>query len=69
MWLLDAVFRVIEAVDAVVSTASVWGPLLLGLVGLAWGVLPAGVLRRDSRPDTSGHDADTWADIDAEESA
>jgi len=67
--MLDVLIAYGELAERVVSTASVWVPLLLGLVGLVWGVMPPGALRRDNRPDTSGHDADIWADIDAEESA
>ncbi|WP_381792845.1 hypothetical protein [Streptomyces niveus] len=67
MTLIDAVFAYVRAVDAVVATAHVWAPLLLGLAGLAWGAYPPVVLR-DTRPDTSGYDADDWADTDPEES-
>lgn len=65
---VDLFFAYVTAVDAVVSTVSVWGPLLLGAASLGWGVrrAPRGRRRRRTRrPDMSAADADNSPDAAA----
>ncbi|BBA98276.1 hypothetical protein RVR_4407 [Actinacidiphila reveromycinica] len=64
---LDAFVLYIETVDAVVSTAPVWVPLLLGLAALGVGIrrVPRRRHRRTRHPDASGQDPDSPPDIPA----
>ncbi|WP_434593462.1 hypothetical protein [Streptomyces sp. A5-4] len=66
---LNVFFAYIQVVDAVITTADVWFPTLVGGAALGWGVhrLPRrGRHRRTRRPDTSGQDAHTPPDIGAQ---
>lgn len=68
MWLIDLFLAYVGVVDAVISTAHVWGPLMLGAGSLGWDVRRTPRRRRHRRtrrPDTSGHDPDTPPDMTA----
>ncbi|WP_199570597.1 hypothetical protein [Streptomyces murinus] len=63
----DAFVLYIETVDAVVSAAPVWVPVLLGLAALGTGIrrVPRRGRGRTRRPDASGQDPDSPPDIRA----
>jgi hypothetical protein len=68
MTLVDVFSAYVTAIHAVVTTAHVWWPALLGGASLGWGVRRAprrGRHRRTRRPDTSGQGADICPDLAA----
>ncbi|MFD3608977.1 hypothetical protein ACFWXA_13050 [Streptomyces atroolivaceus] len=64
---LDVFLAYGHAVDVVMSAVHVWGPVLLGAASLGVNVrrIPRRGRHRRTRPDASGHDADTPPDIGA----
>ncbi|MEU2487123.1 hypothetical protein ABZ593_21250 [Streptomyces sp. NPDC012617] len=67
MWLIEVFMAYVAVVNAVVSTAHVWVPVLLGAGSLGAGVrrAPRRGRHRRTRPDSSGQDADDLPDIAA----
>ncbi|GAA2948847.1 hypothetical protein ACFPN0_14845 [Kitasatospora cinereorecta] len=67
MWLIEVFLAYVAAGNAVVSTAHVWVPVLLGAGSLGWDVrrAPRRGRHRRTRPDTAGHDTDSVPDIAA----